>query len=145
MSEGDSGGYEMNITFVTFKTQFEGVHCYPDAPSEVCYLRNPHRHMFYVEVEMEVFHDDREVEFIMAKHRLEEFIETDRVVNFGTQSCEMIAKEIQTHFKKLYPIPNSQTHNRDPYSRLVNVRVSEDGENGVYLMEVRNEGKDISA
>jgi len=36
--------------FVTFS--FEGEHCYPDAPDEVSYLRNVHRHLFNVRVEM---------------------------------------------------------------------------------------------
>lgn len=126
----------MNITFITVKTQFEGVHSYPDAPKEVYYLRTPHRHMFHVEAEIEVFHDDRELEFIMVKHCIDDFF--DRNNHMGSTSCEMIAKELQDHLKQKYPITEEMMlKNRyNHLDRKVNVRVSEDGENGVYLKEV---------
>jgi hypothetical protein len=126
----------MNITFITVKTQFEGVHCYPDAPVEVEYLRNPHRHIFHVEAEIEVFHDDRELEFIMVKHSIENFVETHG--ELGSMSCEMIAKELQDHLKNLYPITEEMMlkSHYNKLNRKVNIRISEDGENGVYLREV---------
>ena len=55
--------------FVTF--QKEGIHRYPDAPEGVEFLRHPHRHMFHFRVEIEVFHDDRDIEFILFKRELE--------------------------------------------------------------------------
>ena len=57
--------------FVTF--QKEGLHRWPDAINfpGVEFLANEHRHMFHFRVEMEVFHDDREVEFILFKRELE--------------------------------------------------------------------------
>jgi len=126
----------MNIIFITVKTQFEGIHYYPDAPEEVEYLKNPHRHIFRVEAEIEVFHDDRELEFIMVQHRMNEFFEIHGELK--SMSCEMIAKELQDHLKKLYPITEEMELKRryNKLSRKVNVRVSEDGENGVYVREV---------
>ena len=55
--------------FVTF--QKEGIHCYPDAPKGVEFLKHPHRHMFHFRVDIEVFHDDRDIEFILFKRELE--------------------------------------------------------------------------
>jgi 6-pyruvoyl-tetrahydropterin synthase len=110
-----------NITFITVKHQFEGVHCYPDAPNEVAYLRNNHRHMFHVEVEIEVTELDRELEFIMVKNDLQKQF----VRNLDHKSCEMIATEIQSYLKSKYG-----SH------RKVNVRVLEDGENGAWVKEI---------
>lgn len=128
----------MNITFITVKTQFEGIHCYPNAPAEVAFLRQPHRHIFHVEAEIEVFHDDRELEFIMVKHRINQFFGLYQELK--SMSCEMIAEKLQDHLKQLYPVPDKLKNDCGPHSRIINIRISEDGENGVYLMEVQNEG-----
>lgn len=41
-----------------------------DAPEEVIHLRYPHRHLFYVTVEVEVGHDNRDVEFFILQDHL---------------------------------------------------------------------------
>ncbi len=56
--------------FVTF--QREGIHCYPAAASEpsladVSFLGSPHRHIFHFRVDIEIFHNDRDIEFIQFK------------------------------------------------------------------------------
>ena len=114
---------DLPITSVVIKTEFEGVHCYPEAPEEVDYLRYRHRHMFKVELEIEVFHDDRELEFIIVKHRVMEAFEKE----LHNKSCEMIAKEIQLWAKQMFP------HKGKP--RRVNVGVFEDGENGARVRD----------
>src|SRR5574344_266709 len=95
---------------VIVKTQFEGIHKYPEAPKEVEYLKYPHRHIFYVEVEIETFHDDRELEFIMVKHALDEYIGVNK--DMGRISCEQIAKRIQQFIKCKYETP-SQVNERN--------------------------------
>ena len=65
--------------FVTF--QKEGIHRFPEASKnpkfatggwdDVSFLANEHRHIFHFRVELEVFHDDREIEFIQFKRWLE--------------------------------------------------------------------------
>ena len=60
---------DQKFIFVTF--QKEGIHKYPDAPAGVEFLKYPHRHMFHFRVEIEVFHDDRDIEFILFKRELE--------------------------------------------------------------------------
>lgn len=112
--------------FVTF--QKEGIHCYPDAPDAVDYLRHPHRHMFHFKVTMEVFHDDREVEFIMFKHELESLYKEesnilyiDTVLRLNNQSCEMLAVNLGKYIETHYPC------------RAYRIEVSEDNENGALI------------
>ena len=78
----------MNKSFIFVTFQKEGIHRYPAAASErklatkrfgkpeehwldVSFLADLHRHIFHFRVEMEVFHDDRDVEFIQAKRTIE--------------------------------------------------------------------------
>lgn len=114
------------MTGVIVKTQFEGIHYYAGAPEEVAFLRTPHRHIFYVEVEMEVMHNDRELEFILVKRDLEKQFNG----NCDHKSCEMLAKEIQTYLKNKYPICGGYV-----FERKINVKVLEDNENGGFVRE----------
>lgn len=101
--------------WVTF--QKEGMHCYPDAPEGVEFLRHPHRHMFHFKVELEVFHDDRDVEFILFKRELQQLYEGG-ILELDYKSCEMIADDLATYIMAHYP------------ERRITITVSEDGENG---------------
>lgn len=105
---------------IGIRTQFEGVHCYPDAPEEVAYLRNPHRHIFHVYVKLEVFHNDRELEFIMFRHEINKLI-AEKFDGLDNKSCEMIADFILTYTINKYN------------QRSCQVTVSEDGENEATL------------
>lgn len=114
-----------NTIFVRF--QREGIHCYPDAANDpklktygwddVSFLANPHRHMFHFEVEIEVFHNDREVEFIQFKRWLERLY-SDNTLQLDYMSCEMIADSIAEKIYEKYP------------GRTFVIEVSEDKENG---------------
>jgi len=99
------------------KFQFEGEHYWADAPDEVAFLRNPHRHMFHVKVELQVFHDDRDIEFILFKRELLSLFKDQNQCN--GKSCEMICDDIADYILEHYP-------KRGGFS----VEVSEDGENG---------------
>ena len=103
--------------WVTF--QKEGIHCYPAAKDleGVEFLQHPHRHMFHFEVELEVFHDDRDVEFILFKRELEGLYSED-ILKMDHQSCEMLASDLVHYIIGAYP------------DRKITVSVSEDGENG---------------
>ncbi len=89
---------------VVIKLEVEGIHQWKAAPAEVGYLRDLHRHIFHIEVEKEVDHNDRDVEIIMfkrtAKKWLYEVWEDPKynLLNFEEMSCEMIAKEIGEMF-----------------------------------------------
>ena len=107
-----------DMIWVTFRK--EGIHCYPAAPEGVEFLRHPHRHMFHFQVELEVKHDDRDVEFILFKRELEALYDGG-TMQLDYKSCEMMARELAE-----YVIDN--------YSdRDVAIEVSEDGENGCRL------------
>lgn len=102
--------------------QLEGLHFWPSCDiSEVDYLKSPHRHLFHFKAYKKVTHADRDVEFIVLKHKIQEYLtvtyyDVDRhILRFGTQSCEMIAKELITKFN------------------LSRCEVSEDGENGAIV------------
>ena len=111
-------------TIVKVKTTYEGVHCYPGAPDEVAYLRDLHRHIFHVEVAMQVWSDDREIEFIMLKHKINKWFQLQAnnvgVWNMGTLSCEQVVKRLFEYLESKYDLTD----------RYVSITVSEDNENG---------------
>ena len=108
---------EKNI-WVTF--QKEGIHKYPDAPDEVDFLRYPHRHMFHFKVQIEVYNDDRDIEFFIFKRWLEGLY-ADETLQLDYKSCEMISDELAKQIKDKYP------------GRQLSIDVSEDGENGCHV------------
>ena len=105
----------MKKIFVTF--QKEGIHKYPDAPEGVEFLQYPHRHIFHFRVEIEVFHDDREIEFILFKRELEKLY-SDGILELDYKSCEMMADDLSKYIYQEYT------------GRNFNIIISEDGENG---------------
>jgi hypothetical protein len=119
---------EKATIFVTF--QKEGIHRYPAAATDrklatggwddVSFLSVPHRHIFHFRVTMEVFHDDRDVEFIQFKRWLERLY-SQETLKLDFKSCEMMARD-------LYGEINKRFADRD-----VSIEVSEDGENGATL------------
>ena len=114
-----------SMIWVTF--QKEGIHKYPAALEDpklatgdeydVSFLGYPHRHIFHFKVGIEVFHDDRDIEFIQFKRWLEKLY-SDKTLQLNFKSCEMISDDLYAEIIKRYP-------NRD-----VEIEVSEDGENG---------------
>jgi hypothetical protein len=111
--------------FVTF--QKEGIHCYPAAATDpmlatgdqydVSFLGTPHRHIFHFRVDIDVFHNDRDIEFIQFKRWLENLYK-DSILALDYKSCEMIADDLYIQIAARYP------------DRAVKIEVSEDGENG---------------
>lgn len=77
-------------------------HRFPGAPTmfpQVDFLEHEHFHNFTVDAEIEVFHDDRDLEFILVSRYLARLISTDTrrdrevVQTFGAKSCESLARE----------------------------------------------------
>ena len=114
--------------WVTF--QKEGVHCYPAAATDpalatgdeydVSFLGSPHRHIFHFKVHIDVFHNDRDIEFIQFKRWLENLYK-DSILALDYKSCEMIADDLYIQIASRYP------------NRAVWIEVSEDGENGCLI------------
>ncbi|HPY55302.1 MAG TPA: hypothetical protein PLI14_06560 [Bacilli bacterium] len=116
----------MNAVWVT--TSFEGVHRWPEAPPLVDFLRNFHRHVFYVKVTVLVSHNDRDVEFFTLKMHVDLVIKqiTDNDFNLGRSSCEDMAKSIFTALSVIH-------EDQKPMYNVWSVEVSEDNENGAIV------------
>ena len=69
---------------------------------DVSFLGYPHRHIFHFKVWIEVFHDDRDIEFIQFKRWLENLYKED-VVQLDYKSCEMTPDELAEHIQAMYP------------------------------------------
>ena len=116
-------GHAKKMVWVTFRK--EGIHSFPEALtnpkfSDVSFLGNPHRHIFHFKVWIEVFHDDRDVEFIQFKRWLENLY-SEETLKLDYKSCEMISDELYIAITCQYP------------QRDVWIEVSEDGENGSFV------------
>jgi hypothetical protein len=119
----------MRTIFVRF--QKEGIHCYPAAATDpalktgdeydVSFLGTPHRHIFHFEVTIEVFHNDRDIEFIQFKRWLENQY-SQGILALDYKSCEMISDDLYEVIATRYP------------DRNIIIRVSEDDENGALIM-----------
>jgi hypothetical protein len=108
--------------WVTF--QREGIHRFPLAGTDpnladVAFLANEHRHIFHFNVSIEVFHNDRDIEFIQFKRWLESLYQGTLELNF--KSCEMISDDLYEVIASRYP------------GRDIEITVSEDGENGATI------------
>lgn len=113
--------------WVTF--QREGIHCYPAASTDpqlatgdyydVSFLAHPHRHIFHFRVSIDVYHNDRDIEFIQFKRWLESLYSREtNCLRLDYKSCEMIADDLYVQIANRYP------------DRNVTISVSEDNENG---------------
>ena len=107
--------------------QREGIHKYPaaltdPALADVQFLGYPHRHQFHFRVWIDVFHNDRDLEFIQFKRWCESLYNSDNsVLSLDHKSCEMIADDLYIQIATRYP------------GRVVHIEVAEDGENGALI------------
>jgi hypothetical protein len=118
-----------SMIWVTFAR--EGIHKYPaalDDPKlatgdeyDVSFLGYPHRHIFHFRVAIEVFHDDRDIEFIQFKRWLTKLY-NEATLQLDYKSCEMIAEDLYQVIADRYP------------GRTVEIEISEDNENGCRLV-----------
>jgi hypothetical protein len=117
-------------TNIIVNLQVEALHNWPDARNifpEVGFLSYPHRHIFHIQCKKQVNHDDRDIEIILFKRSILEYL-TEKYDNhnvesyhyhsldFGSRSCEMLAKELVIKFQLDY------------------CQVLEDGENGAEVI-----------
>jgi len=133
MREEDRMDNAERSIWVTFSK--EGVHMYPGADTDpklatgdwddVSFLGVPHRHIFHFRVRIEVFHNDRDIEFIQFKRWMERlYAEVDSstaVLQLNHKSCEMIADDLYLEISTKYP------------GRFVEISVAEDNENGCLI------------
>tara|TARA_R110001599_G_scaffold126542_1_gene299644 strand:+ start:3183 stop:3557 length:375 start_codon:yes stop_codon:yes gene_type:complete len=90
-------------TNIIINLQHEAVHQWSDCELEgVEFLKFPHRHIFHICCKKEVKHDDRDIEIILLKRKVNSFLDEMYPKTFGDMSCEMIAKELATVFELNY-------------------------------------------
>lgn len=116
------------MIWVTFRK--EGIHKYPAASTDpklatgdeydVSFLGSPHRHIFHFTVSIQVFHNDRDIEFIQFKRWLENLY-AGGTLELNFKSCEMISDDLYEVIASRYP------------QRDIEITVSEDGENGATI------------
>ena len=127
------------MIWVTFRK--EGIHKYPAAATDpalatgneydVSFLGTPHRHIFHFTVAIEVFHNDRDIEFIQFKRWLEKLY-AGGTLELNYKSCEMISDDLYEAIASRYP-------NRD-----IEITVAEDGENGATVYYLKSQPQLIS-
>lgn len=116
------------MIWITF--QREGIHKYPGADTDpklatgdeydVSFLATPHRHIFHFNIAIEVFHNDRDIEFIQFKRWVENLFNKG-TLQLDFKSCEMLADDLYDQIATKYP------------HRRIEITVSEDGENGATI------------
>lgn len=93
---------------IIVRLTIEGLHSWFTCDiEEVAYLKNKHRHMFYIECKKKVFHNDRQIEIISFKHAIKKYLldaysKDGLVCDFGGCSCESIACELMSRFSLCY-------------------------------------------
>jgi hypothetical protein len=109
--------------------QKSGFHRYPAAGTDpklcsageydVSYLAARHRHLFKFNVQIEIFHNDRELEF----HQVLTYCESLFVytIEIDYKSVEMLADDLYLQLARKYP------------GRNIKIQVSEDGECGCLI------------
>lgn len=108
----------------------EGIHCYPAAATDpklatgdeddVSFLASPHFHYFHFVAKVEVFQNDRDIEFIQFKRWCERLYDKG-TLQVGSKSCEMLAEDLIGQINAKYPF------------RDIVVSVLEDNINGATL------------
>ena len=129
----EKAGKASKMIWVTFRK--EGMHKYPAALEDpklktgdeydVSFLGHPHRHTFHFKVAIEVFHDDRDIEFIQFQRWLLSLYNQGTLQN-DFKSCEMMSDDLYVQITKRYP------------GRKIEIDVSEDGENGSHAVYERS-------
>ena len=120
----------IDIRTIWVKFQKEGIHRYPDAPEGVEFLKHPHRHIFHFRVDIDVFHNDRDIEFILFKRELEGLY-SSAILEVDYKSCEMLAEDLIEYISNKYP------------DRAITVEVSEDEENGARLIFIPEDPEEV--
>ena len=96
--------------YVFITTSVPAFHSWEEAPEEVKFLSDLHRHIFHIKLVWEVC-EDRELEFFIMKRKVDAYLEQYKEKDIG-MSCEMFAERLLTEFG------------------CVEAEVSEDKENG---------------
>lgn len=122
--------------YVTVKFQREFIHRYPEAGTnpelaDVSFLQYPHRHMLHFKVTIQVFNDNRDIEFIQLKRKCTDMFDS-KIIEADYKSCEMISDELYGKLSEIYGS-----------DRTYQISVFEDDENGSETMYVPYSDPDV--
>jgi hypothetical protein len=107
--------------WVTFNK--EGVHMYPGADTDPKLATGDWDDVSFLRIE--VFHNDRDIEFIQFKRWMQRLYDVEGVLELNHKSCEMIADDLYKEIATKYP------------GRFVEISVAEDNENGCSIFYPR--------
>lgn len=116
------------MIWVTF--QRAGFHLWANAPQGREYLSTKHRHLFKFRVWIQVWHEDREVEFHDFLEWLEGLYE-NKTLQADGKSCETLSDELHASIASRYP------------DRKIWIEISEDGECGSYSQYEAKEPRSV--
>ena len=110
--------------WVTFKKP--GFHYYPGAKDnpkleDVEYLASKHRHLFGFKIQIEIFHQDRDIEFHQFLNYCQSLFESG-TIDIDYKSVEMLADDLYIQISSKYP-------NRD-----IVIDIDEDSECGCSII-----------
>lgn len=118
--------------YINVKFTKEGKHRYPEALTDpklktgkwddVSFLGNEHFHYFYFVVTLEVFQNNRDIEFIQFRRWLENLY-SEQTLDIDFMSCEMLCESLIEKIKERYGDP----------ARYIKVEIYEDNINGGIL------------
>ena len=114
--------------YVVVTNNFKGYHKYSEAPRNVAFLKDVHRHVFHVKTTIEVYHNERDIEFFQFQSHIEHFVKhryyrafDEYIEGIYINSCESLAEAILANLHAIYP------------GRHARVEVWEDNENGAIV------------
>ena len=113
----EKAGMGTKMIWVTFRK--EGIHKYPAALDDPKLATGDEYDVSFLAIE--VFHDDRDIEFIQFKRWMENMY-ADGTMKLDFKSCEMISDDLYVAITKRYP------------GRKIEIDVAEDGENGSHAI-----------
>ena len=84
---------------VVTKNYIEGLHYWREAPPNLDYLRNKHRHIFHIICSWEVFDDNRQMEIIETQNMIDNYFKKYynnkyNMCDFENMSCEQMCNEL---------------------------------------------------
>lgn len=91
--------------YVICALQMEGFHCWPEADGELAYLKNSHRHIFFITAEFPVHNANREIEIISQQNAIKRYLlskygDEDGACHFGRRCWILLfsisSREMQT-------------------------------------------------
>jgi len=108
-----------DVIWASVRLEFEQFHRWKDAPDTVGHLRNLHRHKFHLQVDIQQFSDDRDVEYLLFAQEVKQM--GKEYLWHENTSCEMYSIFLKGKLSEKYP------------GRKLKVALYEDGENGCVI------------